>query len=185
MEMSIIIKRVKDLGPMALIKDSHFRLYVEKFESEVNRGISTLCILSIIHQSGSEGIYGYQILKELELKTDEMLVVEEGTLYPLLKKLERDGIIESRKQKTSGRLRTYYFLTENGYKTYNHMTGFYTKLTEAISPLFDVNVKLQDRYLYCPNCANKIDLKNEGPDFNFCEICGLNIQELKAERLKK
>jgi len=182
--MSIIIKRVKDLGPMALIKDSHFRLYVEKFESEVNRGISTLCILSIIHQSGSEGIYGYQILKELELKTDEMLVVEEGTLYPLLKKLERDGIIESRKQKTSGRLRTYYFLTENGYKTFNHITGFYTKLTEAISPLFDVNVKLQDRYLYCPNCANKIDLKDES-DFNFCEICGLNIQELKEERYKK
>jgi len=183
MEMSIIIKRVKDLGPMALIKDSHFRVYVEKFESEVNRGISTLCVLSIINQY-EEGIYGYQILKELELKTDEMLVVEEGTLYPLLKKLERDGLIASRKQKASGRLRTYYFLTVNGYKIYNHITGFYTKLTEAISPLFDVNVKLQDRYLYCPNCANKIDLKDEA-DFNFCEICGLNIQELKEERYKK
>ena len=184
MEMSIIIKRVKDLGPMALIKDSYFRLYVEKFESEVNRGISTLCILSIINQSGNDGIYGYQILKELEIKTDEMLVIEEGTLYPLLKKLERDGIIESRKQKVSGRPRTYYFLTDDGHKIYNHITGFYTKLTEAISPLFDVNVKLQDRYLYCPNCANKIDLNIE-TDFNFCEICGLNIQELKTERFKK
>ena len=177
MELSIIIKRVKDLGPMALIKDSHFRLYVEKFESEVNRGISTLCILSIISQSGNDGIYGYQILKELEIKTDEMLVIEEGTLYPLLKKLERDGIIESTKQTVSGRPRTYYLLTENGHKIYNHITGFYTKLTEAISPLFDVNVKLQDRYLYCPNCANKIDLTES--DFNFCDICGLNIEELK------
>ena len=177
MEMSIIIKRVKDLGPMALIRDESFRVYAEKFESEVNRGISTLCILSIIHQYNDEGIYGYQILKDLEYKTNEMLVIEEGTLYPLLKKLERDGIIESKKKKVSGRPRTYYFLTENGYKIYNHLTGFYTKLTEAISPLFDVNVKLKDRYLYCPNCANKIDLTEA--DSNFCEICGLNIEELK------
>ncbi len=182
MEMSIIIKRVKDLGPTALIKDSYFRVYVEKFESELNRGISTLCILSIINESGVDGIYGYQILKELEKKTNEMLVIEEGRLYPLLKKLERDGIVMSNKQKVDGRLRTYYFLTENGHKIFNHITGFYSKLTESISSLFDVHVKLQDKYIYCPNCANKIE---KNGDFSFCEICGLNIEELKNERLKK
>ncbi len=181
--MRNIIKRVKELGPSALIASKEFRNFVEKFESEINRGISTLCILSIINQAGDEGIYGYKILKELEEQTNDMLVIEEGTLYPLLRKLERDKLIKSEQRKYSGRPRKYYFMTENGLKIYNHINGFFTKLTESISPLMDMNVNLKEDYIYCPNCANKIDISKE--DFNFCEICGLNIQDLKERRLKK
>jgi len=43
-----MIKRVKEFGTKALIASQEIRDYVEKFESEINRGISTLCILSII-----------------------------------------------------------------------------------------------------------------------------------------
>ena len=164
---------------MALIASKEFREFVEKFESEINRGISTLCVLSIVRQSGSEGIYGYKILKELEEQTNDMLVIEEGTLYPLLKKLERDNLIKSEQKKYSGRPRKYYFITDNGEKIYNHITGYYTKLSEAISPLIDISVELKENYIYCPNCANKIDISKE--DFNFCEICGLNIQDLKKK----
>jgi hypothetical protein len=46
-----IIKRVKELGSNALIASREFRDYVEKQETEINRGISSLCILSIIMQS--------------------------------------------------------------------------------------------------------------------------------------
>jgi PadR family transcriptional regulator PadR len=178
-----IIKRVKELGPLALISSKDFREFVEKFESEINRGISTLCILSVIRQAESEGLYGYKILKELEQQTNSMLVIEEGTLYPLLKKLERDKLIKSEQKSHGGRLRRYYIMTENGEKIYNHITGFFTKLSEAISPLIDMTVKLKENYIYCPNCANKIDISNE--DFNFCEICGLNIQELRKGRNEK
>jgi len=164
---------------MALIASKEFRDFVEKFESEINRGISTLCVLSIIKQSGNEGMYGYKILKELEEQTNDMLVIEEGTLYPLLKKLERDNLIKSEQKRYSGRPRKYYFITDNGEKIYNHITGYYTKLSEAISPLIDISVELNENYIYCPNCANKIDISNE--DFNFCEICGLNIQDLKKK----
>jgi PadR family transcriptional regulator PadR len=183
MEMSTIIKRVKELGPTALIGKESFRNFVEKFESEINRGISTLCILSIINRAGNEGIYGYKILKELEGQTRDMLVVEEGTLYPLLKKLERDKIIASESKESGGRRRKYYFLTQDGFKIFNHLTGFYSKLSEAISPLLDIYVDLSEKYIYCPNCANKIDIEDQ--DYKFCEICGLNIQELKEKRLEK
>ena len=47
----------------------------------------------------------------------------------------------------------------------------------------DMNVNLKEDYIYCPNCANKIDISKE--DLYFCEICGLNIQDLKERRLKK
>ncbi|NHI94130.1 MAG: hypothetical protein EAX96_16690 [Candidatus Lokiarchaeota archaeon] len=177
-----MIKNIVSFNPDALIAEDQFRAFAEKFESEILRGISTLAILSIIQASGKEGTYGYQILKELGEKTKigdkQILIIEEGTLYPILKKLKRDGILTSEKKEHNGRIRTYYRLTEAGFRTYNHILGFFTKLIESISPILDVKVALQDdRFAYCPNCANKIDLQDE--DVKFCDICGLNIENLK------
>ena len=178
-----MIKRIKELSPDAEIASKEFRSFLEKFESEINRGISSLCILSIINQTNNQGIYGYKILKELQWRTNDMLVIEEGTLYPLLKKLEDNGFIKSKRQKVGGRLRKNYFMTDIGIKIYNHLSGYYTKMSEAISPLIDIRVELKKRYLYCPNCSNKIDLENT--ELKFCEICGLNIQELRERRLEE
>jgi len=56
------------------------------------------------------------------------------------------------------------------------MIGFFSKLLEAISPLMGVEVKLPDKkFLYCPNCANKIPQEE---DIKYCNICGLNIEGL-------
>jgi PadR family transcriptional regulator PadR len=167
-----MIKRVKGFDPQ-------FLDYASKFESEINRGISTLCILSIINRYGNEGVHGYQISKDLQEQTKEILIIEEGTLYPILRKLEEDGIITAKREK-SGRKRKFYFITDNGIKIFNFLSGFFSKLTEAIAPLFDVNVKLKrDRYLYCPNCANKIDLTNL--ELRYCDVCGHNLEnELKS-----
>jgi len=174
-----VIKRVKNYGN-ALLASKEFRNFVEKFESEINRGISKLCILSIIAQSNSAGIHGYQILKILEERTDGILIIEEGTLYPILRKLKDDGIITSRKEKT-GRKRTFYFMTEAGKKKYNYISGYFSKLTEAISSLFDVQVSLkQDRYIFCPMCANKLDRSDK--ELRFCDVCGHNIEKELKER---
>ena len=148
-----MIKQVKGM-------DSKFQEYASKIESEINRGISTLCILSIINQHGEEGAYGYQISKDLQEQTHEKLVIEEGTLYPILRKLEDDKVIISEREK-DGRKRKFYFITEHGEKIYNYLSGFYSILTDAIAPLFDVSVHLkQNKYIYCPACANKINLQN-------------------------
>ena len=167
-----MIKRVKGFDP-------EFMDYASKFESEINRGISTLCIMSIINQYGDEGVHGYQISKDLQEQTNEILIIEEGTLYPILRKLEDDELIKAEREKT-GRKRKFYFITEKGKKVFNFLSGFFSKLTEAIAPLFDVNVKLKrDQYFYCPNCANKIDLSIK--DISFCDVCGHQIDlELKS-----
>jgi len=179
-----MIKRVKDYGSDALLASKVFREFVERFESEINRGISTLCVLAIINQAKNEGVHGYQILKELEEKSNDILVIEEGTLYPILRKLKDEGIITSRKEDT-GRKRTFYYMTEMGNKIYNHISGYFSKLTEAISPLFDVQVSLkQDKYLYCPMCANKLDRSDK--QLRFCDVCGHNIEkELIDRRVEK
>ncbi|MFW9936818.1 MAG: PadR family transcriptional regulator, partial [Candidatus Thorarchaeota archaeon] len=106
-----MIKRVKGLDPQ-------FQDYASKIESEINRGLSTLCILSIINQYGDDGVHGYQISKDLLDRTNEMLVIEEGTLYPILRKLQDEGIIKSEREK-EGRRRKYYFMTDYGIKLFN------------------------------------------------------------------
>ncbi len=175
-----MIKRIRELDSKALIASQEFRDYVEKQETEINRGISSLCILSIIIQAGEEGSHGYKILKDLTDQTNEMLVIEEGTLYPILRKLEVDNIIKSERE-DSGRKRKFYRVTDYGKKIFNHLAGFYSKLTEAIAPLFDVSVNLKsEKYLFCPMCANKIELSNL--EVRFCDVCGNNIEKELKER---
>ncbi|MHA1803786.1 MAG: PadR family transcriptional regulator [Promethearchaeota archaeon] len=170
-----MIKRVRELDSSVLMASEKFRNFVEKFESELIRGLSSLCILSIIRQAGEKGIHGYQILKELQQKTHEMLIIEEGTLYPLLKKLRDEGLIASIKEK-GGRRRTFYYMTEPGFQIYNYLAGYYSKLIEAISWLFDIQVNLQkEKYFFCPMCANKIDLEED--DIRYCSVCGYNIEK--------
>lgn len=59
-------------------------------------------------------MYGYQLTQRAKELTDGELEMTEGALYPLLHKLEGEGIIFSEMQNVSGRDRKYYLLTEKG-----------------------------------------------------------------------
>jgi PadR family transcriptional regulator PadR len=60
-------------------------------------------------------IYGYQIIKELEQNTGGRLRLKAGTVYPSLRRLEKDGLIISGwMQATKQRARKYYHITEKG-----------------------------------------------------------------------
>jgi len=59
-------------------------------------------------------MYGYQITQRAKELTEGELEMTEGALYPLLHKLESDGMIISEIQKINGRDRKYYLLTEKG-----------------------------------------------------------------------
>ena len=60
-----------------------------KLETEMRRGIFQLAVLSLL----MEPAYGYQIGRHL---SEQGLAVEEGTLYPLLRRMEEQGLLESR-----------------------------------------------------------------------------------------
>ena len=174
-----MIRNVDQYQDEALINSEKYRKFVQKIQSEILRGISTVAILKIINNHDQEGIYGYELLKELKDSTRNALVIEEGTLYPLLTKLAKEKIIRSEYKQIKKRSRKYYIITSEGQKVQNHLTGFFSKLIESMSDLMEFNVALPKKdVLFCPNCANRIDLKD--PDSHFCEICGLNIQNLKT-----
>ena len=180
-----MLKRVKDLAPSALISIPKYRSFLETFESETLRGISTLLVLYIINQHGDKGIYGYRLLQELESLSDQRLILEEGRLYPLLRNLEKwscpEGeiqLIESKRLKVDNRSRKYYFITEEGKTLYSHLEGILTTIMSAVQSVLRLNFASSPSQtgpiLYCPNCSNKIDLRHN--DQIFCEICGLNVE---------
>lgn len=61
-------------------------------------------------------MYGYQMTQRAKELTEGELEMTEGALYPILHKLENEGIILSEIQNVNGRDRKYYMLTEKGKK---------------------------------------------------------------------
>ncbi|SEG00326.1 Transcriptional regulator PadR-like family protein [Halpernia humi] len=59
-------------------------------------------------------MYGYQLMQRAKELTKGELEMTEGALYPLLHKLENEGLIYAELQNVNGRDRKYYFLTNKG-----------------------------------------------------------------------
>jgi PadR family transcriptional regulator, regulatory protein PadR len=69
-------------------------------------------LLSLIEK---QPMYGYQIIKDLEGKSQGYFKFKEGTLYPALHRLEKAGAVEGKWQSLpSGQQRKYYYITEKG-----------------------------------------------------------------------
>ena len=84
-----------------------------KVEKSLLSGSTPLLILSLLK---NEDMYGYQMVSELAKRSDDTFQLKEGTLYPLLHTLEKQGWVRSyAKQTPSGRERKYYRLTEDGH----------------------------------------------------------------------
>lgn len=79
---------------------------------ELIKGSSDSLLLCIIAEHTT---YGYEIIKELERRSQGYFKFKEGTLYPALHRLEKAGLITGEwKMLPSGRPRRYYHITENG-----------------------------------------------------------------------
>ena len=71
-----------------------------------------LLVLSLL---SGEDMYGYQMIVELARRSDHTFEMKEGTLYPVLHGLEKEGYVEAYQQEApTGRMRKYYHLTRKG-----------------------------------------------------------------------
>ncbi len=84
-----------------------------KISKELLKGSTTMLILEMLSK---ENMYGYQIIKKLSEKSQNVFELKEGTLYPILHTLEEDGFITSYWDETSAKKRKYYAITEKGKK---------------------------------------------------------------------
>ena len=83
---------------------------IQKTLLELRRGVIIIAVLS---QLGEEQ-YGYKLLKML---SNQGFEVEQGTLYPLLRRLESQGLLNSSWKLEESRPRRYYIISEKGQET--------------------------------------------------------------------
>lgn len=74
---------------------------------QLKKGFLEYCILAVLKRGDS---YGYQIIKDLA----QVIVMPESTLYPILKRLEKQGKVTCHNELAEGRNRKYYHLTAAG-----------------------------------------------------------------------
>ena len=78
--------------------------------SQLLRGVLDICLLAVM---GEGAAYGYEMTKRLRARG--LSIVGEGSIYPLLGRLERDGLVETRRAASNGGPpRKYYSLSPEG-----------------------------------------------------------------------
>lgn len=85
-----------------------------KIDKGLIGGSTILLLLSLLQERDR---YGYEMIRELEVRSDKTFQLKEGTLYPVLHKLENLGYVKSYLSKgDAGRERKYYQITNRGKK---------------------------------------------------------------------
>jgi len=99
--------------------------------TQARRGLLELCILILVGQTAQ---YGYELLTVLGHWPQ--LAVSEGTLYPLLRRLEKEGVISAQwRESVAGPPRKYYALTAAGAKRRDALAAEWSQLMQAMTEL--------------------------------------------------
>ena len=102
-----------------------------KIEKSLLSGSTPLLVLSLLRDGDK---YGYEMVDELAKRSDHTFELKEGTLYPLLHALEKDGLVSSYvKAGPGGRERKYYRLTEEGNGRLEEKTKEWKLFTEKVN----------------------------------------------------
>jgi len=103
----------------------------DNWTTQLRKGVLELCILNVI---GQGRIYGYDIVRRL--RDIDALVVREGTIYPILSRLKRDGLVRTSLEESSeGPARKYYELTRRGDDLLADMNSYWDVLMRGMSTL--------------------------------------------------
>lgn len=99
--------------------------------SQLLKGILDGCVLAVIEK---EAVYGYELSKKLQ--DIGLQDVSEGTIYPVLLRLQKNGLIKGEMRPSdSGPNRKYYFLTEAGEDALASIIEEWNRITDPVNDL--------------------------------------------------
>ncbi|WP_010529040.1 PadR family transcriptional regulator [Lentibacillus jeotgali] len=102
--------------------------HIDKLMQELRRGTITIGALSQLY----EPQYGYSLVTTLKEKGVQ---VEPGTLYPLLRRLEKQGVLESKWDTNETRPRKYYVLSQTGKEVFDLLRKEWQSIVESMNHL--------------------------------------------------
>ena len=103
-----------------------------KYEQDLRKGVLVLAVLSQLRSRQ----YGYSLRQAL---AERGMPIEEGTLYPLLRRLESQGLLASEWRVDGGPPRRYYELSDLGAATLTDLTSSWVSLSTVMDTLLEGN----------------------------------------------
>ncbi|MFC1675894.1 PadR family transcriptional regulator [Planctomycetota bacterium] len=105
--------------------------FFDNWSTQLRKGMLELCILNAIRGTS---LYGYDIVRKL--RDIKGLVISEGTIYPILSRLKREGLVRtSIAESTEGPPRKYYELTGKGEKILIQMNSYWQDIKAGTDAL--------------------------------------------------
>lgn len=105
------------------------------YSPDLLRGSTDVLLLALIDELGSA--YGYQLIKEMGKRSRGFFHFKEGTIYPALRKLENEGLIQGQWQELSnGQGRRYYRMTQKGKEMLREKIAIWQSFTTAVNRIF-------------------------------------------------
>ena len=102
--------------------------------TELKRGTLTLSVLSQLHESE----YGYSLVQKLEEKS---MAIEASTLYPLLRRLEKQGLLQSEWDTSESRPRKFYVISHAGKMVYTKLKEEWLTQSRQLEKLLEGDEK--------------------------------------------
>jgi DNA-binding PadR family transcriptional regulator len=100
---------------------------------ELKGHIDTMVLAALRH----EALHGYALVQRLKERSDGVFDLGEGTVYPALHRLERDGLVESTWTRVGGRKRRVYALTHAGVDALSERKGAWKSFARGMQALLD------------------------------------------------
>jgi PadR family transcriptional regulator, regulatory protein PadR len=105
------------------------------YSSELIKGTLKTIVLSLLAKHGR--MYGYEITQHVKEQTEGKIQLTEGALYPLLHRLEAEGLLLTEKENIGKRVRKYYTLTKDGTEQSVSLVAEFRAFSKTMTNLLD------------------------------------------------
>jgi DNA-binding PadR family transcriptional regulator len=117
------------MSPQSVTEQNSIELN-ERLRLELRRGSLTLAVIAALRQEE----YAYSLRKKLQ---SAGISIEEGTLYPLVRRLEQQGLLHSTWREGDNRERRYYRISDFGSAVLETLTAEWQSITQALHHLLE------------------------------------------------
>ncbi len=106
------------------------------YSKELLKGTLSVIVLNLLSENGR--MYGYEIFQKVKELSDGKILLKDGSLYPALQRMTKDGLLTFEEEYIGKRVRKYYLLTTKGKSEkvayLKELEDFMATLSKVISP---------------------------------------------------
>jgi len=118
--------------PYIELRGIMLRMAARESNPNFMNGVPELLILRLLQE---QEMYGYEIVQAIRSRSQAVIKVGEGVVYPVLHGLEQEGALRSRRKTVNGRSRIYYSVTPAGAQRLVQLASAWSSLATAIQKM--------------------------------------------------